>query len=177
MYRIKFHQFLTGRTPLFCAAEEGWHNLVPLLLDQNGCIEITDNTGETPLIVATKNGFSQTMKILLESGAHIFTRDKRGLNALDYAFSVNEKSVQDEQVFDQVLSTMLNNEPKETALGHLHNILLKYNKLRLKECILSLLNRVPELRARKGEFLNDITTFSIFYFIISSFVIIKISGM
>ena len=76
---------------------------------------ITDNTGETPLIVATKNGFSQTMKILLESGAHIFTRDKRGLNALDYAFSVNEKSVQDEQVFDQVLSTMLNNEPKETA--------------------------------------------------------------
>ena len=123
---------------------------------------MTDNTGETPLIVATKNGFSQTMKILMESGAHIFTRDKRGLNALDYAFRVNERSVQDEQVFDQVLSTMLNNEPKETALGHLHNILLKYNKLRLKECILSLLNRIPELRARKGEFPNRITTFSTF---------------
>ncbi|KAI6654314.1 Long-chain-fatty-acid--CoA ligase [Oopsacas minuta] len=138
-----------GRTPLFCAAEEGWHNLIPLLLDQNGCIELTDNTGETPLIVATKNGFSQTMKILLASGAHMFTRDKRGLNAMDYALRVNERSIQDEQVFDQVLSTMLNNESKETALAHLHNILYKYNKIRLKECIISLLNRIPELRARK----------------------------
>ena len=146
--------FIIGRTPLFCAAEEGWHNLIALLIDQDGCIEMTDNTGETPLIVATKNGFSQTMKILLESGAHLFTRDKRGLNALDYALSVSEKSIQDEQIFDQVLSMMLNNEPKMSALSHLHDLLSKFDKIHLKESILSLLNRVPELRARKGKPFN-----------------------
>ena len=112
---------------------------------------MTDNTGETPLIAATKNGFSQTMKILLESGAHMFTRDKKGLNALDYALRVDEKSVQDEQVFDQVLSMMLNNESKTAALGHLHDLLSKFEKIHLKESILSLLSRVPELRARKGK--------------------------
>ena len=69
---------IIGRTPLFCAAEEGWHNIIALLIDQDGCIEMTDITGETPLIAATRNGFSQTMKVLLESGAHIFTRDKKG---------------------------------------------------------------------------------------------------
>ena len=76
------------------------------------------------------------------------------MNALDYALRVSEKSIQDEQIFDQVLCMMLNNESKAVALGHLHDLLSKFEKVHLKESILSLLIRVPELRARKGKFLN-----------------------
>ena len=90
--------------------------------------------------------------MLIESGASIFTRDKQGKNALDYALEVNETTIQDEQVFDQVLSGMLKEESESNALKQLHNLLRKYNKLHLKKSIICLLNRIPTLKARKGEF-------------------------
>lgn len=52
-----------GRTALFTAAEEGWSNIVPVLVSAGENIEETDITGETPLIAATKNGFSNTIKV------------------------------------------------------------------------------------------------------------------
>ena len=89
--------------------------------------------------------------MLIESGASIFTRDKQGKNALGYALEVNEKTIQDEQVFDLVLSGMLKEESEANALKQLHNLLRKYQKLHLKKSITCLLNRIPTLKARKGE--------------------------
>eukprot|EP00800_Vazella_pourtalesii_P002635 TRINITY_DN1257_c1_g1_i14.p1 TRINITY_DN1257_c1_g1~~TRINITY_DN1257_c1_g1_i14.p1 ORF type:complete len:744 (+),score=144.67 TRINITY_DN1257_c1_g1_i14:59-2290(+) len=138
-----------GRTALFTAAEEGWSNIVPVLVSAGENIEETDITGETPLIAATKNGFSNTIKVLIESGASIFTRDKQGKNALGYALEVNERTIQDEQVFDVVLSGMLKEESEENALKQMHSLLRKYQKLHLKKSITCLLNRIPTLKARK----------------------------
>ena len=96
------------------------------------------------------------LKVLIESGASIFTRDKQGKNALGYALEVNEKTIQDEQVFDLVLSGMLREESEANALKQLHNLLRKYQKLHLKKSITCLLNRIPTLKARKGDKINHI---------------------
>ena len=147
-----FNKYLSlGRTALYCAAEEGWDNLIPYLIDHNGAIESPSNSGETPLIIATKSGFSQTINVLIENGAIITTRDKSGHIALDYAISINEKTIQDEQIFDQILTRMLKLKSNEEALRYLHTLLEKYYKLRLTGSITSLLDRVSELRARKGQ--------------------------
>ena len=143
---------LLGRTALFCAAVEGWHNLIPILADvENQIIEETDIVGETPLIAATKNGFSQTMKILIEMGAYMSKRDKTGNSAIDYALKVDERSIQDEQIFDDILSQMLKSQPKEIALSQLQNLLSKYQKLKLKQSIFTLFDIIPELRAINGK--------------------------
>ncbi|KAI6650853.1 Vanilloid receptor [Oopsacas minuta] len=134
-----------GRTALFCAAVEGWHTLIPILAEEN--IEDTDLIGETPLIAATKNGFSQTMKSLIEHGAYITKRDKKGNCALDYALIVDEKSIQDEEIFDNIVSQMLKSQPKEKALSHLRQLLGKYNHLKLKQSVFTLFDMIPELRA------------------------------
>ena len=60
--------------------------------------------------------------MLIESGASIFTRDKQGNNPLVYALEVNEKTIQDEQVFDMMLSGMLKEESEANALKQLHNL-------------------------------------------------------
>ena len=114
-------------------------------------IEETDVIGETPLIVATKNGFSQTMKLLIEMGAHLSKRDKTGNSAIDYALRADEKSIQDEQIFDGILSQMLKSQSKEVALSYLQHLLSKYNQLKLKQSIITLFDRIPELRATKGK--------------------------
>ena len=114
-------------------------------------IEETDIVGETPLIAATKNGFSQTMKILIEMGAYMSKRDKTGNSAIDYALKVDERSIQDEQIFDDILSQMLKSQPKEVALSQLQNLLSKYQKLNLKQSIFTLFDIIPELRAINGK--------------------------
>ena len=149
------HIIVLGRTPLFCAAIEGWHNLIPILAGTEELIEETDLVGETPLIAATKNGFSQTMKLLIEMGAYLSKRDKTGNNALDYALSADEKSIQDEQIFDSILSQMLNTQTKELALSNMQHLLSKYHRLKLKQSIFTLLDRIPELKAIKGKKLRD----------------------
>ena len=103
------------------------------------------------MIIATKNGFSLTMKVLIEMGAYLSKRDKTGKSAIDYALRADEKSIQDEQIFDDILSQMLKSQSKEVALSHLQNLLSKYNRLKLKQCIFSLFDRIPELRAIKGK--------------------------
>ena len=145
----------TGRTPLFCAAVEGWHTLVPILAETEESVEETDITGETPLIVATKNGFSQTMKSLIELGAYISKRDKKGNIALDYAMIADEKSIQDDEVFDSILSQMLSSQPKDKALSHLRHLLSKYNQLKLKQSVFTLFDMIPELRAVQGKLDKD----------------------
>ena len=114
-------------------------------------LEETDIVGETPLIAATKNGFSQTMKVLIEMGAYLSKRDKTGKNAIDYALIVNEKSIQDEQIFDNIICKMLKSQTKEVALSHLQNLLSKYQKLKLKQSVFSLFDSIPELSAIQGK--------------------------
>ena len=114
-------------------------------------IEETDIIGETPLIAATKNGFSQTMKVLIEMGAQLSKRDKIGNSAIYYALRADERSIQDEQIFDGILSQMLRSQSKEVALSHLQTLLSKYNRLKLKQSIFTLFDRIPELRAIKGK--------------------------
>ena len=151
MFCILNPHYAIGKTALFCATEEGWHNLILILVNAGESIEEKDNSGETPLIAATKNGFSQTMKILQELGAYISNRDKLGRNALEYALLCDERTIQDEEVFDKILSVMLNSQSKDIALSHLPNLLGKYSRLKLKQSIVSLFKRIPMQRARKGK--------------------------
>lgn len=95
------------------------------------------------------------MKGLIELGANISRRDKKGNSALDYAMITDERSIQDDEIFDSILSQMLSSQPKEKALSHLRHLLSKYNHLKLKQSVFTLFDMIPELRAIQGKLTKD----------------------
>ena len=69
-----------GKTALIIAAEEGYMNVVKLLLDVDGVDpNIADEDGKTALIHAAHEGHAQVVTLLLEKGA-----DVNAMDAVDY---------------------------------------------------------------------------------------------
>lgn len=66
---ISFFKDYFGFTPLHTACQNGYVDVVNLLLDREADVEIIDNDGWTPLYTACVNGRLEIVKLLLNRGA------------------------------------------------------------------------------------------------------------
>jgi len=73
------------RSPLSCAAENGFVAVVRLLVDDEKNIDCRDTGLRTPLSYAAGNGHLGVVKALLENGAYVETWDRTGRTPLSYA--------------------------------------------------------------------------------------------
>lgn len=68
--------------PLALAATIGETDIVSLLVQNGGQINMLDETGQSPLFHAAANGNFSTAKFLLESGAYVHATDQNGYTPL-----------------------------------------------------------------------------------------------
>ncbi|CAG8385864.1 unnamed protein product [Penicillium salamii] len=74
-----------NRTPLSLAAEDGFVDIIELLLNNGADVESRDETGRTPLSWAVENGHLNVTELLLENGANTESQDKTGRIILSWA--------------------------------------------------------------------------------------------
>lgn len=81
----KKYKYLSGFTPLICAASNGKGSLIRLLLDRGAKIDEPDGHGYTPLMRAALLGHAEAVSILLKRGANAALKNSDGETALDLA--------------------------------------------------------------------------------------------
>lgn len=74
-----------GYTALSCAAQNGHHEIIQLLLENNAKPNLRDRDGKTALMFACEEGYIQTAKLLVGLTDNINDTSKRGITALMYA--------------------------------------------------------------------------------------------
>lgn len=74
-----------GTTAVYAAVKENRTAILELLLSHGAKATIAHNDGTTPLMIAVIKSNQRAVEVLLQSGADIDARDKKGLNAKDYA--------------------------------------------------------------------------------------------
>lgn len=74
-----------GWTPLHYAATKGSVPVIRELLDQHAYIDAESPNGTTPLMMAAMYGTPEAVKTLLEAGADPTLKNNLGLNAKDFA--------------------------------------------------------------------------------------------
>ena len=72
-------------TALIWASDQGFENIVKLLLEHNAKPSLQDNDGDTALTVASSQGFENIVKLLLEHNANVNLQNKYGWTALEIA--------------------------------------------------------------------------------------------
>ena len=80
-------------TPLCVAAENGFKDVVKLLLDAGAEPNIADGYGDTPLYSATKNRHTDVVKLLLDAGVEPNMPDKYGDTPLKLAVHNGRKEM------------------------------------------------------------------------------------
>ncbi|CAI9726805.1 E3 ubiquitin-protein ligase MIB2-like [Octopus vulgaris] len=76
-----------SRTPLYMACEDGYHNLVELLLKSNVDVNMADKHGRTPLHMACRGGYTEIVQMLLQFKANVNMVDEYGKTPLHMACS------------------------------------------------------------------------------------------
>ncbi|XP_029640019.1 ankyrin repeat, PH and SEC7 domain containing protein secG-like isoform X2 [Octopus sinensis] len=76
-----------SRTPLYMACEDGYHNLVELLLKSNVDVNMADKHGRTPLHMACRGGHTEIVQMLLQFKANVNMVDEYGKTPLHMACS------------------------------------------------------------------------------------------
>ncbi|KAF5643391.1 ankyrin protein [Fusarium tjaetaba] len=108
----------TGRTPLSYAAEQGYEDIMAMLLERGAEVDSQDggipdrkyhneNAGRTPLSFATERGHEAAVHILIGSGASSSVRSKSGLTPLSYAVENRRESL---------VRLFLNTEPGDISI-------------------------------------------------------------
>jgi hypothetical protein len=74
-----------GYTPLLWASSRGHTEIVRLLLEAGGDVNVQANDGQTALMRAADYGHVDTVTLLLDSGADVNIRNENGITALRFA--------------------------------------------------------------------------------------------
>lgn len=101
-------------TPLHMAANEGYVDIIHLLLDHAANIEASTKLGRTPLMIAVQQNQAECAKALLQRGAKINAQDKDCNTALHMAsYQGNLKLIELllESKADPSLRNLLNQTP------------------------------------------------------------------
>ena len=84
-----------GRTILYIAVEEGYKDLVELLLDNHADPNIKENGGWTPIHLAALSGDQDIVEMLLEHGVDLNIKDNGGKTPLHLAVVRNNQVIVD----------------------------------------------------------------------------------
>ena len=79
-------------TALHYASQNGYPEIVKLLIENGAFSDVINLNSETPLHLAAKSGSVECMKILIENGARLQARDKIGKTCLDKAIESYKKN-------------------------------------------------------------------------------------
>lgn len=74
-----------GRTPLSWAVEEGYVEVVQMLLEKGAEVDSKDSKGRTSLSWAAAYGRGEVMQLLFEKGAEVDSKDSEGRTSLSWA--------------------------------------------------------------------------------------------
>lgn len=76
-----------GWTPLHYAASKGHIDTAKLLLANKAMVNAPSPEGTTPIMMAALSGKREMVQLLLDAGADITTRNLKGQNAADWAYT------------------------------------------------------------------------------------------
>lgn len=79
------HQDRWGRTPLYCACESGYEQIMKLLIKRGTDINIQSIFGDNALQVASRKGFKSIIELLLDNGADIHVQSRHIWSSLSAA--------------------------------------------------------------------------------------------
>ena len=83
-----------GRTPLSCAAENGYEAVVKLLVERGAKLESKDTIhSRTPLSSAAANNHEAVVRMLVKKGADLESKDNRGQTPLSWAAGNGHEAV------------------------------------------------------------------------------------
>jgi ankyrin repeat protein len=81
-----------GATALLLAVENGYTDIVQLLLSKGADVNTEDYQGTQCLNIAACSGFTEIVKVLLQHGASVQHRNEKGATALWHALQLNTKA-------------------------------------------------------------------------------------
>lgn len=84
---------INSRTALMLAVQKQNTQIVKLLLKHGASINATDSLGNTALMIASTGSKLNIVKILIRHGAALNHRNKKGLNARDFAIRSHNKAI------------------------------------------------------------------------------------
>ncbi|MVW79913.1 ankyrin repeat domain-containing protein [Bordetella sp. 02P26C-1] len=85
-----------GWTPLHYAASKGHIQTAKLLLAHNAMVNAPSPEGTTPIMMAALSGNREMVKLLMDAGADVTTRNLKGQNAADWAYTAKQGKLGDE---------------------------------------------------------------------------------
>ena len=74
-----------GDTPLLIASQNGYLEIVEILIASGGLVNQADNNGKTPLYIASAVGHLEVVKVLIASGGSVNEADNDGSTPLHIA--------------------------------------------------------------------------------------------
>jgi ankyrin repeat protein len=80
-------------TPLRWAAENGYAEMVELLLSEGADVTVADKDGWTPLIAASSKGHLDVVRLFLDNGAEVNLKDKTARAAISYAAGGGHRTI------------------------------------------------------------------------------------
>ncbi len=120
------------KTALMYAAQEGWIDVVKILIENKADLDIYDNTKKNALMYAAGHGHKEIIDILLESGANLDAQERFGWTAFMMAIKAGYIKIVNLFIKHQT-SINLKNKEGETSLTIAKNMSpVIYKKLKKK---------------------------------------------
>lgn len=149
---------LNSRTPLMLASQKQDIRMVKLLIKHEANINSTDTIGNTALMIASTGNKLNIVKLLIRHGAALNLRNKKGLNARDFAVRSNNKTIAVylKNVFERKLPDYFDG-PYISFVGRkkIKMLYLKHDSLRKRSDDFYLILKLNELNGSAMGFAGD----------------------